>query len=276
MMSLAPYRFRNHCSLLAWMRHWYPFLAISLGLHGLMLLLPVHFRSPPSEVRSLEVRLLDPVSPQNSRPSFPEATPTVAKPLSPPPHAQSRLSPSPPPIPTPLLTTSLPTPLIVPTAPAIPTPSEPIPLPSTSAVTESQSPSISPPVSVLAGEQQASGAGSASLGRVLQPTSKPEDPRTTLIVAYQLRLSEQIEQMKSYPADAAHQGWEGRVLIRLRIGSDGGIAGLETVRSSGFASLDRQARINISRAKPLTPIPESLKGQPFEAQVEIIFTLPKQ
>ena len=67
--------------------------------------------------------------------------------------------------------------------------------------------------------------------------------------------------------------WEGVATIRMKIGSDGKIAGVEITTSSGHAMLDEQASITINKAKPFVQIPAGLKGKEFVASVRVVFSL---
>jgi TonB family protein len=81
---------------------------------------------------------------------------------------------------------------------------------------------------------------------------------------------------KVYPREAIEQHWEGTARVRVHIGTDGKIAGITIVSSAGHDVLDEKARVAVSKGKPLTQIPASLKGQEFDADVRVVFGLENQ
>lgn len=69
------------------------------------------------------------------------------------------------------------------------------------------------------------------------------------------------------------KGWQGRVEIRLSIGANGMIQGAAIRTSSGHQVLDDTALDMIRKAKPMTQIPQVLRGREFIVDVPVIFDL---
>jgi len=63
-------------------------------------------------------------------------------------------------------------------------------------------------------------------------------------------IRRKIEEAKLYPDSARRSGLQGTVEMVFRIGPDGSPQGLEVVRSSGHAELDRVSLETIRRAAP--------------------------
>ena len=75
-----------------------------------------------------------------------------------------------------------------------------------------------------------------------------------------------------YPADALRNGWEGRVLLKLRVAAEGHVENVTVLRSSGFVSLDAAAR---QAVESWQFSPGQQNGRPAATTVEqpIIFQL---
>jgi protein TonB len=86
----------------------------------------------------------------------------------------------------------------------------------------------------------------------------------------------QAARYKRYPRVAIDNGWQGEVLVRMRIGPDGRIAALRVARGSGHEVLDRQALQMFRRAKPLVAIPGALRGRAFELDLRAVYNLRDQ
>lgn len=71
------------------------------------------------------------------------------------------------------------------------------------------------------------------------------------------------------PVDATTD--EVRVVVRLVLGANGMISALEVKGSSGFPALDKAAVETIRKAKPLIPIPPTMRGR--EVVVEVPFVI---
>lgn len=81
------------------------------------------------------------------------------------------------------------------------------------------------------------------------------------------RIGEAVETYFYYPPLARRRGWEGEVVVGLRVDADGRISAIEVVASSGYRVLDSAAVDSLTR---LARLPES--GDLPEAGIEL--TLP--
>ena len=66
-------------------------------------------------------------------------------------------------------------------------------------------------------------------------------------------LEERLADRFRYPLLARRRGWEGRVLLRLRIGADGRVLATEVAQGSGHRILDRAA-LRAVRGLPALPL----------------------
>jgi protein TonB len=74
-------------------------------------------------------------------------------------------------------------------------------------------------------------------------------PGTPDIVAVRRR----IDARKVYPRVAVRNGWEGRVLVEMRVDGDGSLAAVRLVQGSGHAVLDEATLASVRRASPFPP-----------------------
>ena len=78
------------------------------------------------------------------------------------------------------------------------------------------------------------------------------------------RLARQMR--PEYPPGALAKGWEGQVLLRLRISADGSVQTLRVERSSGYEILDRAA---YRAAQNWLFFPARVAGVPVAAEVKV-------
>jgi protein TonB len=78
---------------------------------------------------------------------------------------------------------------------------------------------------------------------------------------------------KRYPRVAMDNNWEGRVVIRMVIGSNGMISTISVLNSAGHEVLDKQALDMIQKAKPRVQIPAALRGKEFTLEIPVIYSL---
>lgn len=69
-----------------------------------------------------------------------------------------------------------------------------------------------------------------------------------------------------YPWEARRRGWEGRVLLRVRVGSSGQALSVEVVDSTGYRALDEAAK---QAVQGWTFVPAMQGGQVVACEVEI-------
>ena len=75
----------------------------------------------------------------------------------------------------------------------------------------------------------------------------------------------------TYPPRARREGWQGAVLLRFRINSDGSFAAIRVAHSSGYALLDRAALGALHKVGRL-PLDTAL-SHPLELQLPVIYHL---
>lgn len=109
------------------------------------------------------------------------------------------------------------------------------------------------------------------------PPSAPRHTASAIdggtLAQYRLAVISLAKGFNRYPRIAIENDWQGRVEVRVRVGSDGAIASVDLGRSSGHEILDRQALEMIGRAAPQVPLPPALRGREFAFDVPVIFSL---
>jgi protein TonB len=76
-----------------------------------------------------------------------------------------------------------------------------------------------------------------------------------------------------YPLVARARGWQGTVLLGLRVESDGRLDQVHIENSSGYAVLDRSALNSLSRLGYLTEAVAWLNGRSLDMQLPVIYRL---
>lgn len=71
-------------------------------------------------------------------------------------------------------------------------------------------------------------------------------------------------------------GLEGRVVVRIKISTNGELLESELVKSSGYDRLDRLALRNVKRAAPFESLPSDMGDEPFVATVPFNFKVVKR
>lgn len=99
----------------------------------------------------------------------------------------------------------------------------------------------------------------------------PAEPAATARPLILARLRAALRTHFTYPMLARRRGWEGRVLVGLRIESGGRIGGIHVARSSGYGVLDRSAVDALSRVQGLPGVETG--GRTLELQVPVIYRL---
>lgn len=106
------------------------------------------------------------------------------------------------------------------------------------------------------------------------PASEAADAAT--IGQYRISVIAAARRYKRYPRIAMDNNWEGKVEVRLVIGTDGEVTSISIKTPSGFEVLDQQALDMIRRAKPQAPIPAALRGKGFTIDVPVVFSLKEE
>lgn len=238
-------------------------LVVSMALHALALLLFPGFRAnsarADNSIKIFVARLAPRVA--LPEPALPRQTEAVRPPPQPEPPKQ-------PPQPRPALTRPTPeTPKAAPQPAAAPAPTPSAPVETASAPSPvPQAPSAAP----RSPEPQAPATKGDAAGRA---ATRPSAEEAGSMEQYRLALIGAAKKYKRYPAQAMEKGWQGRVEIRLVIGSNGMTQSVVVKTSSGFQILDSQALDMVKKAKPLAPIPASLRGREFTVDIPVIFDL---
>ena len=107
-------------------------------------------------------------------------------------------------------------------------------------------------------------AAEATQGPV-EPPPPPTD--------YLSRLEAHLNAYKNYPYDARIHHEEGTVQLRFMLDRTGHVLSYDVVGSSGFASLDAEARQMIRRADPFPPMPADYRGDTLDLTVPVNFAV---
>jgi protein TonB len=135
----------------------------------------------------------------------------------------------------------------------------PVPAPSRPAQTASSAPA---PLA-SATESQASAMSTV--------TAAADSADASLLERYRLALIDAAKRYRRYPVQAMERGWQGRVEIRVVIGTNGTIKDALIKTSSNYQILDDQALDMVKKA--LARIPPAPGGREFEVDVPVIFEL---
>lgn len=91
-------------------------------------------------------------------------------------------------------------------------------------------------------------------------------------VSWQQALHAHLEREKRYPRQARRLKKKGMPVIRFTIDREGSVLNVELVKSSGTASLDKEAIELVGRAQPLVKPPSSVKGARLTLTLPINFS----
>ncbi len=228
----------------------------SLALHAALLFLLPGLREGNRASEPVQI-LRAVLSPRTSQPP---PLPAVPQPVTPPPRPEP-LPQARPETPRPVLTAPTPAPAapVIAAPPAAPAPVAPL-------VAAAPPP---PPVAVARpAEPQAPAAAPAGPAR-----EGTDNADAGTLAQYRIALIGAANRYRRYPAQAMEKGWQGKVEIRLSIGANGMIQGAVIRTSSGYQMLDDTALDMIRKAKPMTQIPQALRGREFVVDVPVIFDL---
>lgn len=130
---------------------------------------------------------------------------------------------------------------------------------------------VAPPAETIARSfPPASAAETDIASREPMPAAETETGlRNQLLGELQTRLSHYL----TYPPLARQRGWEGTVLLGLKVASDGYLQEIRVQRSSGYAVLDRSALNSLSRLGHLAEVSLWLNGRGLDMQLPVIYRL---
>jgi len=154
----------------------------------------------------------------------------------------------------------------------------PAPAPQAAPVPPAQSPAASAVSPAPAPAAASALPALGSLARLEQTPvpAGPPGPDPGALDRYRLQLVTTAARFKRYPRAAIDNNWEGVVVVRMTIGTDGRIAALGIKASSGHEVLDRQALEMFRIAKPFVQLPPELDGREFELELRAIYSLKDQ
>lgn len=111
------------------------------------------------------------------------------------------------------------------------------------------------------------------------PIEKPKLPEPSpadvdnALGEYGSQLGRAIAKHKSYPKIAQMRGWEGEVILDLKIDGSGNVLFAKVRESSGHDALDNQALEMVKKASPFPAPPEALRSRSFNISVPVSFKL---
>ena len=109
-----------------------------------------------------------------------------------------------------------------------------------------------------------------------QAQAHPSTPREkTLLNQYLQEIAAKIAAVRQYPKNARTEGWEGTVLLKLRIVASGQVEKVELIAKSKYESLNEAALQAIRKAQPFPPFSRGLTLQAITVNIPIRFTLAK-
>lgn len=109
--------------------------------------------------------------------------------------------------------------------------------------------------------------------------ARPSPPRVAAVSnsasmpAWKAQLAAHLQRFKRYPADAQARGEQGVAMLHFVIDRNGRVLSSRLSRSSGVASLDRDALSLPQRAQPFPRPPADVTGQRFPFDVPIRYSV---
>ena len=100
-----------------------------------------------------------------------------------------------------------------------------------------------------------------------------EDDISAALGQYGGTLGRAIAKHKQYPKIAAMRGWQGDVILDLKLDGNGNVLSASVKESSGHEALDNQALEMARKAAPFPTPPEALRGRSFNITVPVSFKL---
>ena len=98
-------------------------------------------------------------------------------------------------------------------------------------------------------------------------------PDPDVLQRYLQEVVKKIDARKTYPRQARSKGWQGTVIIKVQIVSDGTVAQLELATPSAYDTLNKAALEAIKKARPFPKFPDEMKSPSLTINIPIQFTL---
>jgi protein TonB len=105
------------------------------------------------------------------------------------------------------------------------------------------------------------------------PNIVPQEQLTQHLESYSSLLANAIAKYKQYPKIAQMRGWQGDIVLEVKLNGDGALISSKIIKGSGFDVLDNEGLEMVKRASPFPLPPEILKGKSFTILVPIRFKL---
>jgi protein TonB len=86
------------------------------------------------------------------------------------------------------------------------------------------------------------------------------------------QLGKSVRPDRDYPRLAKQRGWQGKTIVVLQIDAAGKVNRIAVGETSGYDVLDDRA-LELVRRLQLPRIPDIWRGRPFEAKLNVRFTL---
>lgn len=231
-------------------------VVISMTLHILLAVVVPNFKfdlvkKPPVEL-SIELQKPEPPAPVIQK--IPEPPEPIEQPK---PQPVKKLEPKP--QPKPVKPIEQPSPIIESTPPPAPV-SEAPPTPAVIAAApkgESKPEFVAPPPPI-------------EPPKVAEPSPAEID---NALGEYGSLLGRAIAKHKQYPRIAQMRGWQGDMILDLKIDGNGKILSASVRESSGYEALDKQALEMAHKAAPFPAPPQALRNRTFNITVPVSFKL---
>ena len=91
--------------------------------------------------------------------------------------------------------------------------------------------------------------------------------------SYSAKLTKSISRQKRYPRIAQMRGWQGKIIIDLKIDGHGNLIKAKIKQGSEFKILDTEGMNMVKRASPFPKPPKELESKIFNVIVPISFKL---
>lgn len=103
--------------------------------------------------------------------------------------------------------------------------------------------------------------------------SEADDDQEATRAYLRSRLLANLANYFHYPAQARRNGWEGTVLLGLRVEADGQLDKIRLERSSGYAVLDNSALNSLKQVGQVAEARAWLEGHSVDMQLPVIYRL---
>ena len=93
------------------------------------------------------------------------------------------------------------------------------------------------------------------------------------IESYSAKLTKAIAKQKKYPRIAQMRGWQGEIILDLKIDGQGNLIKAKIKQGSKFKILDTEGMNMVKRASPFPKPPKNIESKIFNVIVPISFKL---